>query len=131
MNDNVRKIFDMLGVEPKECFRVRNGKFFLESNLIATDENGNYHEDLIRQILTGEVEIKKIPFVPKKGDEYYFVNTLSKNIFSSNFSNSYLDYMYFYAGNCFRTREEAEKALESGFADKIKEKYEQALAEQE
>lgn len=75
MNDNVKKIFDMLGIEPKEKFKLKgndNDLYCLTENLIGylfdekenkCDFMGNW---LLRDILINPEIIVKLPKEPKK-----------------------------------------------------------------
>lgn len=68
MNDNVRKIFDMLGVEPNEKFNIDGleRKIFIDEYLYIKDEEGKPYSAVLRTILTGQCEIIKLPKEPKK-----------------------------------------------------------------
>lgn len=75
MNENVRKVFDMLGVEPNEEFEVvlnDNNKFPYK---LKFDENlqgycfrneWRLDECLLRFLLSGTYKITKLPKEPKK-----------------------------------------------------------------
>ena len=75
MNDNVRKIFDMLGVEPNERFKIKgrdNDLYCLTENLSGylLDKKGKGHESIIewllRYLLINPETIIKLPKEPKK-----------------------------------------------------------------
>ena len=76
MNDNVRKIFDMLGVEPNEKFKcytkdgaIVDGVGYINEELVGYQiVNGEetYVEDLLCNILNGLFTIIKLPKEPKK-----------------------------------------------------------------
>ena len=77
MNDNVRKIFDMLGVEPNEKFKLKavgkeDAVYCLTGNLIGClfDERGEDYESivewLLREALINPEDIIKLPKEPKK-----------------------------------------------------------------
>lgn len=72
MNDNVRKIFDMLGVEPNEKFKLKavgkeDAVYCLTGNLIGClfDERGEDYESivewLLREALINPEDIIKLP----------------------------------------------------------------------
>ena len=66
MNDNVRKIFDMLGVEPNEKFRVEGcGNsttiYTIDENLIILDDKENIYETLLTYLLREDCKIIKLP----------------------------------------------------------------------
>ena len=69
MNENVRKIFDMLGVEPNESFKVDGYKdsiFVIDDNLVACkvpyNRDFNYYKWLTYILINPELIIKP----PKK-----------------------------------------------------------------
>ena len=77
MNDNVRKVFDLLGVEPNEKFKLKavgkeDAVYYLTGNLIGClfDERGEDYESivewLLREALINPEDIIKLPKEPKK-----------------------------------------------------------------
>ena len=70
MNENVRKIFDMLGIKPCTWFRVDGikEKIFINEDLIIKDEKGVFRDQLLRPILTGRYKIIKLSDIQHVGD---------------------------------------------------------------
>lgn len=70
MTENVRKVFDMLGIKPCTWFRVDGikEKIFIDENLLIEDERGVFRSQLLRPILTGKYKIIKISDVQHVGD---------------------------------------------------------------
>ena len=77
MNDNVRKIFDMLGVEPNEEFKVIAGdnsdityKFKFDENLQGYYFSSKwcYADESLRLLLNGYYKIIKLPKKKKLRD---------------------------------------------------------------
>ena len=74
MNDNVRKVFDILGVEPNEKFKLEsdamNTIYYITEDLkfIGINESGeNNFDDCFRLLLTNKIgNIIKLPKEPKK-----------------------------------------------------------------
>ena len=74
MTDNVRKVFDMLGVEPNEEFKIEGLLYNLciDSNLnlyaVLSTPTGNMkvNNKLMLDIIKGEYIIIKLPKEPKK-----------------------------------------------------------------
>ena len=71
MNDNVKKVFDLLGVEPNEKFKVEgllggNHIFTIDENLIISDDSKTIHIYLLTSLLTGDCKIIKLPKKKKK-----------------------------------------------------------------
>ena len=70
MNDNVRKIFDMLGVEPNERFKVEEYNIIFEINeeLCLLDSDNNVWNHLLIKILKNPELIIKLPKKKKLRD---------------------------------------------------------------
>lgn len=70
MTDNVRKIFDLLGVEPNEVFKIaehNDGKFYITDALSIIDDKGAERPtNILRALLNGSITIVKLPKEPKK-----------------------------------------------------------------
>ena len=60
-------------------------------------------------LLTGQAEIKKLPFEPKEGEKYFVVSIVDKSVCFCLWDGHTTDYCYKACGNCFRTESEAEK----------------------
>ena len=117
----MEEVAKMLGVEMGENFRIStsNREFFITiSGLHSVGEEYEpcakfENETLFLQTLKGNIEIIKLPFLPKEGDIYYsymwseplrgavIVNTM----FVSSDAQCRSDYML---GNCYRTKAECE-----------------------
>lgn len=87
MNDNVRKVFDILGVEPNERFKIKgNGifenEFYFDERLWGYLVN-NGKVDILSQILNGTYKIIKLPKKKKLRDltEKEFEKWKSENCF--------------------------------------------------
>ena len=70
MTENVKKIFEILGIEPNEKFKVGGlvyGNIFtIDENLIISDDSETIHIYLLTSLLTGDCKIIKLPKEPKK-----------------------------------------------------------------
>ena len=113
-----------LGVEVGEEFGIRevencNTEMFRYKYRFTQTElqfkSGNYwvHTTIPTSLLTGQAEIKKLPFEPKEGGIYWSVAWSETphliavcNLHWHSNDKCYADK---YAGNCFRTNAEAEK----------------------
>lgn len=69
------------------------------------------HWDLLLMILCGQAYIKKLPWQPKKGDEYYYPGEGFNNICRALWGNTVFGFAYKEAGLIFKTYEECEAAL--------------------
>ena len=72
MNDNVRKIFEILGIEPNENFKIDNGfndfysTFYMTDDLSIFDNNEERRPFFLQKLLNGSYKIIKLPKEPKK-----------------------------------------------------------------
>ena len=71
----------------------------------------------LMNLLVGKYTIKKLPFVPKSREEYWYVRwgwvdykPAEPGATSDIWEDHSIDYCMLKTGNCFRTKEEAEKA---------------------
>lgn len=114
----IPEIAKMLGVEINKSFKLAgydNATFRFTENRFW-QENGNSCEersDILAMLLAGNEIIIKLPWKPKKGDDYFTFMLLSdkwvvRSLWWSGFPNEYalLD-----KGWVFRTRKEAKAAL--------------------
>lgn len=115
----------MLGVEPNEEFEVvipdetehQPVRYQFNSNQFGCweTEGGNsgfhVHWDLLLMILCGQAYIKKLPWQPRKGDEYYYPGEGFNNVCRALWGNTVFGFAYKEAGLIFKTYEECEAAL--------------------
>ena len=68
MNDNVRKVFDILGVEPNEKFKVEgyDGTYYISEKLFVNRSNGIMSDLALGYLLNGDFKIIKLPKQNKK-----------------------------------------------------------------
>lgn len=112
----MQDVANILGVELEEEFMVTEDdsiykltKDGLEYN--SDDGNLYYANDVFLNLLDGTIEIVKLPWQPKKGDEYYYPACNFKDVFRTNWTYSVVDFAYKEAGLIFKTYEECEAAL--------------------
>lgn len=106
----------LLGIELEEEFMVTEDDSIYKltkDGLEYKSDNGNwyYANDVFLNLLDGTIEIVKLPWQPKKGDEYYYPACNFKDVFSTNWTYSVFDFAYKEAGLIFKTKEECEAAL--------------------
>ena len=114
----IPQICKMLGVEIGEEFTIDyidlkdNTYKFTETDLILT-KNGESEPLILYDILNGDIKIIKLPFEPKVGEKYYYIDFLGINCkptpCSEKWEGNNCDYQAKFCGNCFRTWEEANK----------------------
>lgn len=68
-------------------------------------------KDLTLALLRGALIVKKLPWQPKKDDEYYYPGEGFNNICRALWGNTVFDFAYKEAGLIFKTYEECEAAL--------------------
>ena len=71
MTDNVRKIFDLLGIEPNEKFKIKGDEetYHLDENLLVYGEvDGVIHINFLNNVLNGTLKIIKLPKKKKLRD---------------------------------------------------------------
>ena len=112
----MQDVAKMLGVELGEEFKIGNFSTlykFTERGLFFKDNEGwNYTCDYtLDDLLIGDVEIEKLPWQPKKGDEYYYPGEGFNNICRALWENTVFGFAYKEAGLIFKTYEECEAAL--------------------
>lgn len=112
------EVAKMLGVELGEEFNLKDCSGEAESTnrfKITMDglhefwDNTWMHHDWIGDLLIGEYEIVKLPWKPKKGDDYYFPSVADKNVDIYDWRGDNFDYAIKALGMCYRTRKEAEE----------------------
>lgn len=91
-------------------------------------DNKFLYDLIVGGILNNTVTIKRKRFIPKDGDEYYYVNMTKDEyeVVFAVYTESYSDLMNFMNDNCFKTKEEA-----TAKAKKIYEVFCEALKEME
>ena len=112
----IPEIAKMLGVEVGEEFIIANADR-KETVVIAMDGFhviqpndilGPDHGKLLSKVLQGLYEVKKKPWVPKKGERYY-IPSVSSQCVQKYFWHEYtLDFAMKALGMIYRTKEEAE-----------------------
>lgn len=70
MNDNVRKIFNMLGVEPNEKFKIRDLEeiYFIDNDLCLRNEEKEFFPSVFLILLRDPLRIIKFPKKKKLRD---------------------------------------------------------------
>ena len=115
----IKQVAKMLGVEVGEKFNIvdRHGNLIKWSPYKLTkdglvDRDGNYTFAIFGHIISGNCTIQKLPWKPKVGERFYYVE-VGGNIITDKFDCFYASRMNLYKmGNCFRSRQEAEKNKE-------------------
>lgn len=113
----ISKIAEMLGVEIGEEFQImplegiyRLSDFGLQTKLSQKSGERWESSKYITPLLTGQYQIKKIPFEPKDGEHYWYVlwNKDELGTSTSIWRENIDHYQSKYCGNVFRKQSEAE-----------------------
>ena len=119
----IPKIAELLGVEVGEEFGIQEVEdcdtemFRFKYRFTQTElqfKSGDYWipATVPTSLLMGKAEIKKLPFEPKDGEQYWIVVWTNDNIFTTEFAWKEISCIccgHKYCGNVFRSEEEAEK----------------------
>ena len=123
----------------------------LEQEFVLTDVDGNIKNELtykiteygllhksptlvkwsksssgtILRLLNGDYKVVTKPWKPKKGGTYWFFSYSLKQKMSSKWGDGTYDLILWNAGNCFRTKEEAETKGKE-IMEQIQKEYEDA-----
>lgn len=113
----MKDVAKILGVELEEEFKIKGFEpIYKITNyglVIKTDSN-NWCEmsgDTFLQLIRGDYVIRKLPWQPKKGDEYYYPGEGFNNVCRSLWGNTVFGFAYKEAGLIFKTYKECEAAL--------------------
>lgn len=116
-------IREALGLKENEEFNLKNernvvlpDKFRFTDRTFQIEENERWIEAeslMLKLLLKGECEVVKLPFKPKEGELYYYVN-LNIGEVMGNYYYSDMNHhvLIVNSGNCYRTKEEAEKHVD-------------------
>lgn len=118
----IPEICKLLGVGVREEFKLKFDKNTVYDQTFRFDENrGLEYKDeygwvqscKTTAVLTGELEIVKLPFKPKAGERFFFISTLEpisvRQAYWSRSNRNTSELALLFCGNVFRTEEEAEK----------------------
>ena len=120
--NHMEEVARMLGVELGERFMVGDEKCYIAKEGLM-DDGGGHCPRTLTYLLTGENTIKKIPWKPKNGDRYFAVMT-DRETDIYRWGDDCIDFSFYFAGNCFKTEEEA-LAHAPEVIGKLRRKYEE------
>lgn len=113
----MEQVANMLGVELGEEFQIEGYNVkcqFTKSELLQIDDF--LCKDLLEKILSGYITIKKIPWKPKQGEWYFYINVDNSVIQTIN-SNHHVDILNIRTRNCFKLREEITPEIIKKYVD--------------
>lgn len=116
----MKEVAKLYNVELGEKFNLKDYKgedlpynphCFSEKGLV--DRDGDFIPEAMRDLLTGDLTLEKIPFKPFRGEWYVYVASNGR-VGKSRWLNWDTDFYRYNAGNCFNS--------ENDISDKIKER---------
>lgn len=116
---SVSAMMSRLGIEKNKPFDVEDNSFnpYTFDGRLIKDRYGDYADcDLVLSICAGESKIVNRTF-PMVGKDYFFI-TEHGTVDYMEWTNNYIDYCFYLAGNAFPTNEKA-----TAHIDEIMEKY--------
>lgn len=111
-----KQIAEMLGIELNEEFKVKYAYGLVcekpckitGDGLFYKSASGWVRSTLLHSIITGDIEIVKLPWKPMDDEFYYYYSPCTDITYQERWMNTADDYCMWKIGNCFRTREEAQ-----------------------
>ena len=136
--NNWGKFAEMLGLELEQEFVLtdvdgntkgeliykftEDGLLYKSPTLVKWSKSSS---DTILRLLNGNYKVVTKPWKPKKGETYWFFSYSMKQKMSSKWGDGTYDLILWNAGNCFRTKEEAETKGKE-IMEQIQKEYEEA-----
>lgn len=124
-----KDVAKMFGLELEEEFKINpitNNLFMFTKgglmfrNIHDVDWNNGFSA-VLTGLLRGNYTVEKLPFKPRRGDEYYYYSIVTKEPLRKIWANSTTDFLFWKTGNCFRTRIEAGEKGKAIMKDIVKE----------
>lgn len=109
MRSYMFEVAEILGVRVGERFEIDTleGKFFLDNDGLYSMATQSYCPDVMFDLLTGKIGIKRKPWKPNLDKRYYVIEETGM-VSEEVWWNECIDIMFYKLGNCYRTIEEAE-----------------------
>lgn len=125
----IPEVAKLLGVEIGEKFMIRQNKYIFEDSTFMFDkdngllkilDDGNFEEEnaALYHVLSGKVEITKLPWEPKAREVYWtmmFASNEKPSAHRLTWSGDSIDFTKKALGMIYRTKEEAEAHLEEDY----------------
>lgn len=109
------EVAKLLGVEIGEKFIIENAEHNLQVVLVADglhvtkdDFLGSSNSKLLQNVLCGLFGVKKLPWEPVKGDNYFFPSLPRNCVVKLIWTDNTYDYALKALGMVYRTRDEAQ-----------------------
>lgn len=116
-------IREALGLQENEEFSLKNDRnVVLPDKFRFTDrtlqiKEGNWwfesHSMMLQLLFKGECKVVKLRFKPKEGEDYYFVDLVSGDVYKTIYRQANKsDRVKVNSGNCYKTAEKAAKHVD-------------------
>ena len=118
----ILEVANLLGVETGEKFMIRQNKYIFEDSIFMIDkdngllkilDDGNFEEEnaALYHVLSGEVEIVKLPWEPEYKEYYYWPSVKQKMVMRSAWWGATDGYCLKALGMIYSTEEDAKEHL--------------------
>lgn len=109
MRSYMFEVAEMLGVRVGERFEIDTleGVFTLYGEGLYSMATQSMRPDILFDLLTGKLSIKRKPWKPKANERYYVIEETGL-VSEEVWWDECIDIMFYKLGNCYRTIEEAE-----------------------
>ena len=132
-----KQFAEMLGLELGEKFELTYDDGTIDEDTYKIEEDGFYYKQkqskdwlaepstTVNKLINGYCKVVPKQWKPKYGERYWYYSTLSRKTFYLMREDGLDDLLLWKAGNCFKTREEAEiKGKE--IMEQIQKEYEES-----
>ena len=108
-NKMLDAILEELGLEKDEEFEIKNVSYRINKNGLEYCYGDYWYRSInLGELLLGELEIIKLPFVPTREQTYYYPNITTTLLYEASlYYNGEYDKYRVEHKLCFRTKEEA------------------------
>ena len=131
-------IREALGLQEHEEFNLINPQRSVISRAFRFTSNSlqihypqgweEAHDMTLRALLRGDLKVAKLPFRPEEGEAYYYVGFYSGDVISTYYMKGcQSDIVNENSGNCYRTKEEAEKHVDEWMSKVYGENWKELL----
>lgn len=105
----MKQVAEMLGVKIGDYLEItqNEGTFLIMNDGLYHLQTGTMCPEVLSNVLTGKVCIKRPPWKPKYDESYYAIDT-DGGVEHEIWGDDSIDMNYYKLGNCYRTPEEAE-----------------------
>ena len=133
-----KQFAEMFGLELEQEFSlIKSDGEKVDDDLYKITEDGIYYQSVSHSawwaesaetlglLLMGDIKAVPKPWKPKEGKEYWYYSEAWKQGISTKWESGIQDLFFWKAGNCFRTKEEAD-AKGKEIIEQIRKEFEEA-----